>query len=1774
MSDDASNGQAGTPTLNISADFLTGSTDTGLDRIRTRLLDLTNRNKLLNFRHSPASSLRIVSAPIDAVFARLSDNERLVFVPVPEPPSTHEFEPPEAQDYAEQLGWNTSFDLEASDGDDEAAIPLLRVLHYPERLDTLSRKIASAARTAIEESGTNMLYLVFGFLEWYESDDSKQPRLAPLVTMPVALERTGTKGKVVDAFLEYSGEDIDTNLSLVEKMRRDFSVEIPTLEEGETPSSYFDRFSEILDIKRRWRIRQQMTLALLSFGKLLMYRDLDPKTWPATQSLSKNPLVRELFEGTKTPNITLAEEYPIDAPELKPEIPHLIRDADSSQHSALVHALRGQNLVIEGPPGTGKSQTITNLIAASLAKGKTVLFVSEKLAALEVVRRRLDDAGLGLFCLEVHSHKTKKGALLNDVAQRYAARGSFSDPRDLDRHLAIVEEKKRLLTGYATLINKTIEPFGATVFELLWARDRCGQDIAAHRSKLSQVLMPMMVQYTPTTFTQTEQFLAVYSRHLADVLGAWQSIDRHPWSWISSPLSFEDEERTLSLLEDIVRVIKTAEENCQLLEESAGVSLSRTPQGLERARYALELLPRTAGTLLPNALVACQNNGTCHALTEFVRHVEDFDGGMKKLSTVATDTRELLKARAKESLLNTLVRAKAWGLSEYSIATIKELRDASIQTAKKIEQAHGSCRRLLEALSCDTPVDVASANCALQTLQLIEGAPIESLHLRQATFEEMGARQTVASASMEARALKDRRASLEREFDLPLCGSLHTPETLFAHSVVLCNASLWQRLFGGEYRTAARVYRSIATAQKKARRHYMATSLKTIGQYEEDRRNFEGGAAYRETMRSHFKGVDSAWDDLIRITAWCEEVVRTLPDHHAPSVPFRKLLFSAGPERLRSLRSELRNLTNHRDVLGTSSSAIAELGRALPGLSALAQSGSFLDLQSCIEKLAQDLSALVQAAEQVTLRDAVRLCDIDGILTVANECCDNETAIQARNEIPTLLGDSYRGAYTDVTTLRQTVQFVESITASKPPQKMVEWLLCTDYESHLMQLRKWLSTAHDCAGEFQSVANDLANITGASLWTENLGSPWQTIQQVAENSLSARENLSQWTHFLRLKIKSKEDGLQKLTALADTQELSPQELLPAYSFVFYNTLSRSVFAEHDELSQVTGVTQEQIRQQFAGADREAIRLYSQRVAAIIDRRPIPSGNQGGPVRTWTDMALVINEINKQKRHIPIRQLMLRAAKSLLALKPCFMMGPLSVAQYLAPGQLKFDLVIMDEASQLKPEDAIGALARGGQVVIVGDPKQLPPTTFFQRVSIDNDGDENEEDSRTAVEEGESILDVASTLFQPVRRLRWHYRSRHHSLIAFSNNEFYGDLVIFPSAYHDDPSLGVKYQFVSGGVFENSRNPREADVVVNAVLEHMREHPDESLGVVTLNFEQRELVEELLDRRLREDPFAISYQERMKGGQDTFFIKNLENVQGDERDVIFISTTYGADARGNQYQRFGPINGPNGHRRLNVLFTRAKKRTVVFSSLDPERIQTTANSPWGVRALKQYLVFARTGILQQPDEGQEQPTNDFERSVGTVLKTSGYDIAAQVGVAGFFIDLAVKHPLKPGTFLLGIECDGASYHSGRSARDRDRLRQEILVNLGWKIHRIWSTDWFRNRDGEIKRLMRRIEELLAADPFYQSQVEKTRKLGSLREQLMTLWRTEMKADFPDTSEADGLLDNGLLDELLEKRPKTRDEWFRKIPQSLRVSVDSKLVAKYLDRVLEIIAGNEA
>jgi very-short-patch-repair endonuclease len=493
-------------------------------------------------------------------------------------------------------------------------------------------------------------------------------------------------------------------------------------------------------------------------------------------------------------------------------------------------------------------------------------------------------------------------------------------------------------------------------------------------------------------------------------------------------------------------------------------------------------------------------------------------------------------------------------------------------------------------------------------------------------------------------------------------------------------------------------------------------------------------------------------------------------------------------------------------------------------------------------------------------------------------------------------------------------------------------------------------------------------------------------------------------------------------------------------------------------------------------DAELLKLNRVLIAhTALQRRP-PAGNSVGRVAELTEMGLIRHEVQKQQQHPRIRDLLRRAGMAAQALKPCFMMSPLSVSQFLDPKGVEFDLVVMDEASQIKPEDALGTLLRAKQLVVVGDPKQLPPTSFFDRMT-----DDASDDDATQFDNVESVLEVAMKAFQPVRRLRWHYRSKHESLIHFSNDKFYdGDLVVFPSASGLAENLGIRYHAIEEGYFEGGCNVREAEDVANAILKHALNSPDESLGVGTFNAKQAGIILDLVQRICETDSDAREALDRLNSLPEKLFVKNLENLQGDERDVIFISYTYGRDRdSGRVFNRFGPVNGKTGWRRINVLVSRARRRLEVFSSINPSDILGGPNKSDGVNAFRDFLEYAQTGRL--PDRGQlsnREMESAFEEAVARVVRQMGLDVVPQVGVAGYFIDLGVRRRGEED-FVLGIECDGATYHSSKSARDRDRLRQEVIVSRGWKLHRVWSTDWYLNQRQEEQRLRQALEAAVAA-----------------------------------------------------------------------------------------------
>ncbi len=383
-----------------------------LQQLRMRLLDLSTRNRLLNYRHPRGRCLQFLDRPnLNLLFERLLVNSKNILIkPVPEPdPLSCEGKRPEVKQYAERLGIDTSYEFLPSPSGPYHGCRLtgLQALYYPAELERLLRSIASGAKSAIEETGTNVLFLIFGFLEFYESEESDRLLLAPLLSLPVALTRNSIDKEtgVYQYAISYNGEDLAENHTLREKLRQDFSLNLPDLEKEDVPEIYFGNIEQTIRTKKRWKVRRQLTLGMLSFGKFAIWADLDPRENPG---ILQHPLLKMIFEGRTADagGDFSAEDYKIDE---RPEanLP-LIYDADSSQHSAIIDVLSGKSMVINGPPGTGKSQTITNVIAAALAHGKKVLFVSEKLAVLKVVRHRLNQAGLGHFCLELHSHKTQK----------------------------------------------------------------------------------------------------------------------------------------------------------------------------------------------------------------------------------------------------------------------------------------------------------------------------------------------------------------------------------------------------------------------------------------------------------------------------------------------------------------------------------------------------------------------------------------------------------------------------------------------------------------------------------------------------------------------------------------------------------------------------------------------------------------------------------------------------------------------------------------------------------------------------------------------------------------------------------------------------------------------------------------------------------------------------------------------------------------------------------------------------------------------------------------------------------------------------------------------------------------------------------------------------------------------------------------------------------------------------------------------------------------------
>lgn len=1813
-------------------------TTEALEEMRKKLLDLTSRNRLLNFPiQQKGSSLRVVAASPDSLYESLLSEKALKFYAVPQPTMEQLVEfgylakdeetgelrriksDPDARTWAKELGFSTSYEFEESGGSggkNGAASDGVQVLLFAPEMEARLRSIRSKANTALEEMGAGILYLSIGFLEWFESEDSKKPRLAPLFNIPVFLKRglIDSKTGVYRYTAHYTGQDIISNLSLREKMFMDFGVFLPDISEEDAPHAYLHLVeSQIKQSKPDWKVNKVCGLTLLNFGKMLMYLDLDKSRWPdGERNIISHPVIDRFFRSQESSGneggLGIGFEHRIDEiPDIHESYP-LIDDADSSQHSAMIDALKGDNLVIEGPPGTGKSQTITNLIAAAMHQGKKVLFVAEKMAALDVVKKRLDRAGLGVFCLELHSHKSQKKKVLSDLQERLTFQKNLRSTRSIDAEIARYEQLKNELNLYAKEINSNWKNTEKTIHEIFSAAARFRREVPLQPKEL------WINGICGDGFSEVERLrLRDQVREFKDIhsemkrqIGDGAVIETHPWYGIESEnISFFDSERVVALIEDWQKSLNSVLEGSREICDAFGLDSEElvTVSQAEALVHDFKALPKLTEEEL---LVALSNldADTCKAVEYYLKEFESIQNSYSRLSRLV-DRLILNKVVSGEEEidLNDLVAVTGAESSVLVSEMTRKLNKISSIEAeiKDISQSVDDIKGALpDNLASQITYSKEGLQHTLDLLTLLSGVDTKLLSLRSSHLDDDEIDAALDEMALWLGGLASKRELVDRIYNSTRLPSSRELEEI-KNSVARPGVGKW---FDGDWWAARKRLASLSSLKKPSVSALM-NSLDGAISFKKAYEDFTG-RGYENIIGPHYRGLETDVKSLSSLRGWYKKVrekygygfgKKAVLADEILELPVgiikgaQHLVEFGVAEKLTKIIGLLTEANELMPVVGERLASSQNLiGGECPASKVLDSVAIEIEkYQVCFKSLELSVADAVVAAEELKKTHQRQKAWENNDVISEVFCRGVELKFGAESDNTAQISRLYA-----------TVNFAIYVMGNINNKKIRDSLLgVADYNEYDFLVEKGRSYIN-YLNYFHRAREVLEEEAGLdfSLWIRSCGDGFVALLDKNKEAVRKKEWLNDWVNYARIKFEMSGSGLGSIWGKVTSGELDVSIAEKALYLAVYDQLSREIIGERPHLAKVSGKGQRAKQKTFREYDEKLKELQRERIASQVSIHRAPMGISGGRKSEYTEMSLVNNETGKKTKHIPIRQLLDRAGVAIQELKPCFMMGPMSVAQYVKPGKLDFDLVVMDEASQVKPEDALGVIARGKQLVVVGDPKQLPPTSFFDRQDIGEEDDDIAEVATTS-----SILDAALPLFK-MRRLRWHYRSQHESLIAFSNRNFYhNDLVIFPSPNSRSAEYGIKFHHVASGRYVNQHNIQESRVVAKAVVNHAFNNQYESLGVVAMNSKQREQIERAIEEECKSSDRVAEAIELLRDKEDGLFIKNLENVQGDERDVIYISFTYGpSEVGGRVYQRFGPINSDVGWRRLNVLFTRSKKRMHVFSSMRHSDILTSEGSKKGVVALRDFLNFAEFGKLDSSTyHSGKSPDSDFEVAVINALTKEGFQCEPQVGVAGFFVDIAVKDPGQPGRYLMGIECDGATYHSAKSARDRDRLRQEVLEGLGWRIRRIWSTDWFSNPQGEIDPIIRELhalksipvvatDESIEVDGLDELQseqdaidlIEDERHFDlysqsaelSLREQLEEVAEKVILPDFPDTPKERRLLRPAMIEALVEHEPIDRTEFVEYVPEYIRKATDVNEAKKYLDYVLGLIAGNEA
>lgn len=1599
-----------------------------IDRWKKSLLELGKRNKLINYKETTRSNINIIEPEITKLFEEIVLKEKELVFPVP---TDEIFE-------GDELG---QVIINGDIRSDRTLIEEQKTLH----------NLRSKAKCFIQEQGINVLYLSLGFLEWKEASHSEVIIKSPLVLVPVTI----TMESIADPYvLKLHEDEIVLNPTLTYKLEEDFGIILPEYDNDNEDIVGFLSSIERTIGNGSWKVTLDASISLLSFMKMNMYKDIENNV----ERIKSHPVLKALA-GDSSDIEGISEEYDgfDHDTKLRPIDTFQVVDADSSQQDAVLYSKNNISFVLQGPPGTGKSQTITNIISEGLADGKKILFVSEKSAALEVVHSRLSSVGLAEFCLSLHNKKKNKKEVLNDLHRTFTLdKRALKDDVLYDLHN--LENERSLLNQYVRDLHEKNPPLNKSIFEItgdLVALPKC-EDLLFDIHNVEKM--------TQNDLNKIKKALDDFSY----VLGMMKK-DYKENPWVGCRVDRVTHEFRLNAqieLEKLRDVVEKINNGLSSFNSEMSVNWSFTLDEIADYITFLNFVKKP-----PKEIPKLWLYGGSKILTDATIKAKDYkftledyhgiiDNLMRKYEEefFELDCQKYLSELDKIKMQLDNIRNTETNNIDELVKQIDYNIEKTDELQKNLSDVNDVAASISKKFGLRSIRKYNDFEYVSDVLTELEKKPYPT----DMWFDDEQIKIVDELLRESTERLMDIdiiKCELEKSFEKDIL-TVEYKEMLFRFRTQYSN---FLKIFKKQYRTDKTMIKGYYKGSDNITDQIIIDALQLLSNL----RQHEAWFSEKESLLSkafgkRYMNEYTDWDAL-KASREDFEKLKKLIGKNVANQDIKELLchgsYTDELEHTDKLIKEylsssqwmmIRNLINCNII---EKKGIRYVPTALRTLS-----NQLVEVKKVINPIVECSKVDIQFS--ILMNDLNKKSRLEEIEENLNK------NYQSLKEIFDAL---FNGIETNWDQIISSLEWTEKFIGYKTKFEISD-VFIEKFQSNLScnNLLDILLKAEDNAIAKWSWFKSLFDANRGILNTNTLG-----LVTIVDNCVSGFKLLEEWVDYRKHLQVCEEMGLGGYIDKAEEAGILKNNLRDGYLRRFYKLWLDINIARYPSLLNFRQRVQEERIRNFKELDKRSLEIARARVRSkLIGALP----NRNFTSSAGDEVSILNREMNKRRRIMPLRKLFASIPNLLMTLKPCMMMSPLSVSLFLQAESYDFDMVIFDEASQVKTEDAVGAIMRGKTVIICGDDKQLPPTSFFGTSKMSDDYDSEDED----LDSYESILDEALTVL-PNRTLKWHYRSRHEHLIAFSNAKIYNnELVTFPSCKDDVPDEGVEYINVTDGVYDRGgsrSNVIEAKRVSQIVIDHFVRNPKRSLGVVTFSTAQQLAIEDELRRIRREDNSYEGFFN--EDNKEPFFVKNLETVQGDERDTIIFSIGYAKDGTGKPMSmNFGALTKEGGERRLNVAITRAKHNVKLVGSIHPTDIDLDRTSSEGVHLLRSYIEFAKDGpqvlLKETTVDSVKEFDSPFERSVYDFLVHEGYKVDTQVGCSGYKIDLGVKHPEISGVYVMGIECDGAKYHSTRTARERDRIRQTVLEDMGWNIHRIWSTDYIKYPLNENSKILKSIK----------------------------------------------------------------------------------------------------